>query len=97
MPLFQRATQNGIEFVNQEGVAVIRLNDDGTIWGASTPTGGAGQPGPQGPQGQTGPAGADGLGLQAQAVAITPPKDLASCVAAVRALINVLHDAGITV
>lgn len=97
MPLFQRATENGIEFVNQEGETVIRLKDDGTIWGASAPVGGAGAPGPQGLPGQPGPAGADGTGIQAQAVAITPPKDLASCVAAVRAIINVLHDAGITV
>lgn len=95
MPLNQRTVENGIEWVNQTGEAVAGVRDDGTVWGLKT----AAAPGAPtaGPKGEPGPAGADGAGLQAQAVTITPPRDLASCVAATRAIINVLHDAGITV
>lgn len=97
MPLFQRSTETGIEFVNHEGVAVAGIRDDGTIWGvASGPVGGAAM-GPPGPKGDQGDPGTDGAGLQAQAVTITPPKDLSSNIAATRAIISVLHDAGITV
>lgn len=94
MPLYQRSTETGIEFINQNGDAVAGIRDDGTVWGLKTAAGGASAPGATGP---AGPKGEDGAGVQAQAVTITPPKDLASCVAATRAIINVLHDAGITV
>lgn len=100
MSLVQRTVASGIEWVDsQSGEAVAGIRCDGTVWGklAAGSSGSAGSAGQQGAPGEKGEPGEAGAGIQAQAVTITPPKDLASCVAAVRAVINVLHDAGITV
>jgi hypothetical protein len=95
MPLFQRSTETGIEFINQDGVPIAGIRDDGVFWGSGAPAAaGVAAQGPKGDKGDPGPA---GPGVQPQAVQITPPKDLASAVAATRAIINVLNEAGITV
>lgn len=101
MPLVQRTVADGIEWVdNTSGEAVAGIRNDGTVWGKGpqqASSGAAGPPGQQGLPGEKGEAGQDGAGIQAQAVTISPPRDLASNIAATKAIINVLHDAGITV